>query len=287
MAQRIDFTTPVGRLIGGSLYKGRTTDSKGQPRKYTSGPKVGQDKPATYDFGVAIPKVPGQTHWSQTEWGAKIYQAGRDAHPNFVQNPAFAWKITDGDSQVLNKNNRRPCDNEGYPGNWVLWFSSAVPPQIWNANGTERITQDGAVKPGYYVQVFGNATGNTGDTPGIYLNHQMVALSAYGPEIVTGADVSEAGFGVGVQLPPGASSVPTAALPPTAAPMPAATVLPPAVPVVAAPPPVPTIPVIPNPAALGIPAPHVMTAKAQGHSYETLIANGWTDTMLREQGLML
>jgi hypothetical protein len=44
--------------------------------------------------------------------------------------------------------------------------------------------------------------------PGVYLNHDMIALSGYGDLIASGPNVSEAGFG-GAALPPGASATPT------------------------------------------------------------------------------
>ncbi len=102
---------------------------------------------------------------------------------------------------------------------------------------------------------------------------------AYGPEIISGPDVSACGFGQS-PLPPGASAVPLAAT----APLPVDNGF-------SAP--TPTIPVIPNVAFAGIvtpppPAPvRTMTALAQGATYEQLIANGWTDALLVSQGLML
>jgi hypothetical protein len=46
--------------------------------------------------------------------------------------------------------------------------------------------------------------------PGVYLNHSMVALAGYGAEITSGPDPTAAGFGAGVAAPVGMSTVPVA-----------------------------------------------------------------------------
>ena len=38
---RTNFTTPVGRLVMGSLYKPQTTDADGKPLVVKSGPNAG------------------------------------------------------------------------------------------------------------------------------------------------------------------------------------------------------------------------------------------------------
>ena len=110
----------------------------------------------------------------------------------------------------------------------------------------------------------------------------MVALSAYGPEIVVGADASSVGFGQ-APLPAGATTTPPAAFTPPAQ----------FAPVAAAPAPMPT----PNPAFLQPPVPgappvapvapaRVMLPPAQGATYEAMIAAGWTDALLVAHGMM-
>lgn len=286
---RIEFTTPVGRLVGGSLYKPKTTDQNGQPRIIKNGPNKGQPH-SSFDFGVAIPKH-GEQHWSQTAWGQIIWNEGNRAFPQFAQHPTFAWKITDGDATAAKKpGGRIPCEQEGYKGHWVMWFSSGTAPQIWNANGSQRIVEEGAIKLGYFVQVFGSVAGNgSTESPGVYLNHSMVALSAYGPEISVGPDVGAAGFGQGVALPPGATTAPPAGFTPPAPVAAAAQAAPVPTPAAAVP-----VPVVPNPGFIPVPPPVVaapvgpqMTAKAAGASYETFIGQGWTDALLREHGYMV
>src|SRR5271168_601575 len=104
-------TTPPGRLVQGSLYKGNTVDADNQPLKFKSGKNAGQPRTDFY-FAVAIPKK-GETHWNQTTWGSVIANVGKTAFPKAYQRQDFSWKITDGDSTVVNKNDRRWCDLEG------------------------------------------------------------------------------------------------------------------------------------------------------------------------------
>ena len=67
-----NFTTPVGRLLMGSLYNPQTTDMEGNPLVIRSGPNAGQPK-VQYFFAVGIPKGL-ETHWSQTPWGQLIWK---------------------------------------------------------------------------------------------------------------------------------------------------------------------------------------------------------------------
>lgn len=282
MAESIQLTSPVGRLVQGSLYKGNTQDAEGNPLVTKSGPNAGQPR-VDYFFALAIPKT-GETHWNQTEWGKKIWEVGQKSFPNGQANaPSFAWKIVDGDSTVPNRRGRKPADREGYPGHWVLSFSSGYAPKVYNRDGTEVITEPGAVKLGYYVQVAGVCAGNGSmQQPGVYLNHSMVALSGYGPEIVVGPDPSSVGFGAS-PLPAGASAAPVGGLPSPASAAPAAPVAPPVPPVAP--------PVTPNPGFLTPPVPPVAPARvmlpaANGATYEQLIGAGWTDALLVQHGMM-
>lgn len=285
---RINITTPVGRLVGGSIYDAQTTDYQGNP--LTAKDKV--TPRVDFSFGVAIPKSVGVTHWSQEAWGAPIWALANAEFTNGeTQRHDFSSKITDGDSTIPNKRGKKPSENEGYKGHWVVWFSGGFAPKVYNADGSQLITEPNAIKRGYYVQVFGNVSDNKpSQSPGLYMNHSMVALTAYGEEIQGGADVSEAGFGKGAVLPAGASTVPVAAFTAPVVPVVPTTV-------VAPPPVIPVIPVVPNPAILNVAPPPVppvpaapvrqMTALAQGASYEQLIAAGWNDTLLIQNGMML
>lgn len=316
-------TTAVGRIVMGDLYKGNTTDAEGKPLTIKTGPNAGQSR-VNFFFALAIPKGTEQ-HWAHTTWGAIIWRKGHEAFPQAAQSPAFAWKIEDGDSTVPNKKGKKPCDNEGWAGHWVVKFSGGYSPKVYRQDGAGfvQVTDEGYIKPGYYVEVSGNVDGNGSQSqPGVYLNHSMVCFRAFGPEINFGPNVNDAGFGQSA-LPAGASLTP----PPSAFPMPAAPQTAPSVPAAV---PAPTasvspnpallqgasaVPVTPNPAFLQVPpnpspspataavvaAPAVpttppvptpvspskqMTAKAGGASYESFIAGGWSEAQMIAQGYL-
>jgi len=296
-AENTNLTTPVGRLVMGSLYKPNTTDAEGRPLLVKNGPNAGQPR-SEYYFALAIPKGAEQA-WSHTEWGAVIYNTGVRAFPQGqYQKPDFAWKIEDGDSTIPNQKGRKNVDREGHKGHWILKFSSGNAPKTFNADGTQAITEQGAVKTGYYVQVNCTVAGNEStQRPGLYLNHNMVALAGYGPEIVVGPDPTAVGFG-SAPLPAGASAVPVGAFAPAAPAAPAAPMAqaappaPMAPPAPAAPPAaVAAVAVPPSPAFLAPPPPpaapaRVMLPAANGASYEQLLTAGWTDAQMVQHGMM-
>ena len=280
------FTSPVGRMVLGSLYTPMTKDAEGQPLKIKTGPNVGQ---LTQKFFLALAIAKGaERHWSETSWGAMIWRIGHAAFPQAAQSPSFAWKVEDGDSAVPNKKGRKPVDNEGFKGHWILKFSSAFAPKVYRpeGSGVVQVMEVDYVKPGYFIEVLGSVLGNESvQNPGVLINQNAVCFRAFGPEINFGMDVSEAGFGQSA-LPAGASAVPLASSAPLpagaapAAPAPPANIAPPA-------PIVPVVPVVPNTAFLNVPAPPSgpkMTAKAAGVTYEQMIANGWTDATLLQHG---
>lgn len=308
----VNITSPVGRIVQGSVY-----DLTGKTDEKTKAPRLGKDGKQIMDcyFALAIPKG-AEKGWWETAWGQQILAVGAAEHPASYQRPDFAWKITDGDSAVVNKANRKPCDQEGFKGNWVLRFSSGFVPKTYTmlgrtqADGTAALLEPGAIRPGFFVQVNFNVTGNDETTrnPGVYLNHSMVCLIAYGDPIQFGPDVTQAGFGVTGPLPAGASLTPTAGFVPPATlpvagtpPAPALTAVaapgvPAALPVAA-----PSLtPVAPHTAILGAGAPpppgvvapppaavpvRRMTAKATA-TYEAYIASNWTDALLVQHGMM-
>ena len=306
-AQRVNFTTPVGRLVMGSPYKASTQDAEGKPLVVKNGPNAGQTR-VNFFLALAIPKG-AETDWRQTAWGQLIYGVGLAAFPQAALSPSFAWKIEDGDSVVPNKRGKKPSDNEGWKGNWILKFSGGYAPKVYRAEGTGhvQVMEEDYVKPGYYIQIAGSIDGNGSQSqPGIYLNHSMIAFSAYGPVIVFGPNVEDAGFGQSA-LPAGATLTPPASTLPMPAAAPTASVAAVPLPAVSAPVPVtpnPQFLQVPSPAPSQTPAPAVpappippvptassssgpqMTAKAAGASYQAMIAAGWTDAMMIAQGYM-
>lgn len=299
---KVNITSPVGRVVMGSLYNASTTDAEGKPLVIKSGPNAGQPR-VNFFFALAIPKNPGETHWAQTAWGQQLWALGNQAFPQAAQSQDFAWKISDGDDQrpgklFKGKPGKRPCDNEGWPGHWVLKFSGGFAPKIYQQEGTGyvQVMQQDFCKPGYFVEVAFEAEGNgSQNQPGIYLNHRMVCFRAYGQEISFGPDVASAGFGA-APLPVGASATPM----PGTAPMPAApaATMPAAPPIPVTPnpqflqvPPAPMAPMAPPPTPMApppAPAPvHQMTAAANGVTYDAYIAAGWTPAQMVAAGVML
>lgn len=288
---RLDFTTPVGRFVGGSIYKPETTDYYGKPltAKDNVTPRV------DYQIAIAIPKTPGVQHWSHEEWGKPIWaHAHAEFKNNEPQRADFSWKIVDGDSTVPNKRNHKPCDREGYKGHWVVWFSGGFAPTVYNHNGSATIGTPDAVLPGDMIQIFGNVQGNGNlENPGIYINHTYVALNKTFTRITMGPDVSAAKFGEGVTLPAYAEGAPAGNFTPAPPADNAGTGLPPPPPntatanvEVAPNPAILDAPVAPPPPPPAAPAGKQLTAKGAGQTYEAMIKAGWTDATLIQHGYL-
>lgn len=313
MAKReaVPFNTPPGRLVGGSLYTPKTKDDKGQPLTFKSGER--KDQPRTeYSFAIAIPKT--QAHWAnEPGWGQIIWAEGHASWPNGqAQRKDFSWKITDGDSTEPNKKMKRPCDQIGYPGCWVLWFTDpSTPPKVAVSIGSDPVWNDtpNFCMPGDIIEVSGTVGSNEStETAGVYLNPRAVCMRAYhvdGRIVGQSIDLASAGFG-SAPLPSGATTMPVgnamAAVPPAPGATPST---PSAPPVPAAPAPAPSAPpapVTPNAAILGAPAPVVVppapaplpvppTPPApavprmkDGSDYNAWIAAGWTHDQLVAAG---
>ena len=295
MSQEILF--PPARLIMGSLHKGNDKDDKGNPRVSKGGQPLTQ-----YFFGGAIPKG-REAHWNQTEWGQRVWAAGAAAFPSVHQGRTFAWKIEDGDSTEPNKKGRKPCDNEGSPGHWIVKFSSGFPPKTYQQTrpGVFQDVAAEAVKLGYWIQVAGSVASNgSTESPGVYLNHNMVLFVRADAEIVVGPDAASVFGGAAISEPlPGVTALPAGfAAPAFVRPSPA--VLPPA----AVPPGTAFSPTFikPNPAILALPAlpamPPASTAKppepaltakgmASGFTYPEYLAGGWSDEVMRSNGIIV
>ena len=269
-----EFTTPVGRFVMGSLTTGQDKDAEGRPLVYKTGPDAGKPR-FNYFFAIAIPKG-AEKHWAETPWGAAIWAKGHGAFPGGqAQSPSFAWKVEDGDNVVPNKAGHKNSEREGFPGNWILKWSSGFAPSTFWPEGKDFVpAPPESIKPGYFIQVNGSVAGNGSQSqPGVFLNHSKVAFAAFGPEIVFTSDVSAAGFG-GAPLPAGASAVPLGgfAPPPSAAPAPVSAPAAPAPQFLQPPPAAPA---------------HQMTALANGVTYEAMIAAGWDDAQLVQHKMMV
>ena len=214
---------PVGRLVSGHpMEPQQVTDNDDKPVVGTDG------QPVTQRYvGVAIPKGT-ETHWNQTEWGAKIYAEAQDpvhGYPNGeIGQPSFSWKIVDGDSTVPNKKGNKPCEQEGYKGHWVVMMSTRIPYSCYHVGRYEpmqAIQNKAEIKRGDYCRVMCTVKGNKpSKSPGVYINPQMFELSRAGIEIVSLGNTPPANavFGVSAPvIPAGAAvdnSVQTPAAPP-------------------------------------------------------------------------
>lgn len=286
---------PVGRMIGGNLYK------MFQRKNDDGTPKFQQDGVTPVmqaSFGVAFAKDPAFPHWSQTSWGQKVMSVGAAGYPDHYQHPDFAWKVTDGDAKNGKKpGSKAPCTLAGYPGHWVIWFSQSWQPKLCNADGTQVLTQEDAIVPGYFVQVLADVIDNKpSKSAGVYMNPKAVALSGYGEKIVGAGEVDTTKAGFGGALPAGASAVPvgamTAAAPApltlAAAPAPAsAAPILPAIPVVVqpntaymAPPPV----AAPAPPPVAVPRIVKNATTGESADYAQMCSIGWTDALLAQHG---
>ena len=268
--------SPIGRLVMGSLYTPDTEDFYGKPLTDKSGKSI-----VKYWIKVAVAKG-GETHWNQTPWGQLIWNEAVKAFPDGrYNNRQFAWKVTDGDSTEVNQKGTRPCDNEGFPGHWILSFSTQFAPTLCNIDGSLFTMPEGAIKTGYFIQVYGSIEANVAQiNPGMFLNFSHVGFIGYGPEIMrSNIDPKTIGFGDG-PMPAGCSPVPVGMSSqqntPTAQPSPAAAPTPAAPPVAPAPAPY-----------TAILTPKTMTAKANGLTYEAYKTAGWTDEQLNQNGMML
>lgn len=247
---KVRFTSPVGRLVQGDLDEPQTKDAQGNPRVVKTGPNAGQPNP---QFFIAVAFAKTDPAWPAF-WATLVQKAAED-FPNLFPggpsapcvHPQFAFKVIDGDG--LDSNGKSNATKEGFAGHFVVRFASSYPPRLFYAGRYaphEQIQEKHAIKRGYFVRVNGTVEGNANpQRPGIYVNLDMVELSAYGPEIVSGPDATEAFSGGPGALPQGAS--PTPLTPPAAPGAPAAPApLPPAAP------PAPVAPPLP---AAGLPVP--------------------------------
>lgn len=305
---------PISRYLMGSFYKASDKDADGKPRIVKTGQNAGQPT-QQYFFAFGIAKTPGKAHWAHEPWGAEIWAVGNTCFPKIAENPSFAWKIVDGDSPVPNKKGIAPNTREGYPGHWVVSCSSTYAPKIRNTDNSAYILDNDAVLPGDFIQVAASVDGNAStQNPGVYINHDFVRFIGYSADgrIQSGADPTSVNWAAApaatasiaskiVATPVGATAsvpaVPGAApayVPPVGLPP----ALPGAIPAVPGAMPAPTG-VVPSPGFLAPPAAapaplpppaapvRVMTDKAQGHSYASLVAQGWNDALLIQNGLMV
>jgi hypothetical protein len=135
-------------------------------------------------------------------------------------------KIADGDG--IDGDGKPNNVKEGWAGHWVVKFSSSAgAPRVFDLNvgldPTQQLQDKTRVLPGDFVAVQGSCSKNDGDTPGLYMNGNMVCYVGGGPRIVTGPRASDAFGKLNVaSLPPGCvvGANPSNVAPPPAVPVP-------------------------------------------------------------------
>ena len=179
-------------------------------------------------FAVAVPKG-AEPDWKQSPWGQQIYTRACQDWPNGEHGALdFSWKITDGDSMVPNKNQKKPAEREGWPGHWVIHCTTRFAVRCYHAgkyDPTQQIQEENAIKCGDYCRVLLDIKGNSpSQSPGVYVNPMLFELSRAGVLIVTDSGPSAAaafGGGGGVITAPVAPAAPVTPAAPVAPVVPA------------------------------------------------------------------
>lgn len=318
-----EFITPIGRIVAGDVWEPRTKDFDGNDLVWKSGANEGKPR-QEYFIGLAIPK----TDAGFNEIWALMCAAGREGFPNMFDAQGncvrrdFAFKYTDGDSTELNRNGVAPNTKEGYPGHWVLSFTTSHAPKVFDRMTKPLDPSSRSIKRGDYVRIAGSTSPNGNQkNPGIYMNLNGIQFSHAGEEISSGFDAAAA-FGASAipAAPAGANTTPT----PSLAPMPTGSIAPAPLQAASAAPNVPgnlsapagaaTPPNSPGaaasaspspvqgvqpardflngpsgspaaPAAPAAPAPVVESFIVEGNVYtrDQLIGGGWTDAQINAQ----
>lgn len=180
-----------GRVVCGHPMTRRPVKKK-QLGATIETPVIGADgQPVTEAYlALAIPKG-AETDWKQTDWGQEFFSKGSQDWPNGEYGaPTFAWKITDGDSQVPNTKNKKPVDREGWAGHWVVHCSTQLAIRCYHVgkyDPTQQIQVEGEIKTGDYARVLVSVKGNgpVSQSPGIYVNPIMFELSRAGAAIIS------------------------------------------------------------------------------------------------------
>jgi hypothetical protein len=215
---KIDFLTPVGRLVTGDLFTPNKTDMQGQPLTVKSGPNKGQ-LTQQYIAGLAFAKA---DPLFAAFYDAKIDTPARAAWPQWFNgpigpngkpsctHPAMSLKIRDGDG--IDGMGKPNSTKEGYAGHWVLIASSSFAPRVFHVGQYQehqQIRDPKIVRRGYFGRIGGTIESNNNpQKPGLYVNLNMFDLCGQGPEITSGPDAAAVFGGAAPVLPAGATALP-------------------------------------------------------------------------------
>ena len=224
-------------LLSGRIVAGHPM--KDQERYDDNGQKIMKDgKPVTQRYtGLAIPKN-GSTDWKQTDWGRQFYAEGTNAVNGYKngedQHPSFSWKITDGDSTIPNKRGKKPCEQTGYSGHWVVHISTEIPYGCYHVGkydpiqaiqNPDEITCGDNVRVLVDVKPNRRKDGSAAKTPGIYVNPRLLELSSKGEPIINEPSGPSASAVFGGGAPAQVAPTPAPAAPAPATPPPATDLL--------------------------------------------------------------
>lgn len=195
------FTTPEGRIVGGSVSK---KQDKGYDGELLKDP--------VWVLVVAFPKTdPAASKFIERIKATAA--AGYAANPKQLKRHDFAWKFVDGDSTQVNQKSRAWNSKEGYPGHWVVTFQTKFDIEVVNTDIAP--IDPTTVKAGFYVRVHGTLVGNNGSdqNPGIYVNLGGVQFVRVGEVIQGGRSAAEAFGDTPTQVPPAHDVVSNAVAP--------------------------------------------------------------------------
>lgn len=218
------FTSPVGRLVQGSMTMQQETDINNPNIKLTN--PDGTPKMSLF-FALAFPKKldNGQDNQEFLQFYTLMVQTAQAAWPALFpngattsSNPKFSWKYQDGDG--VDTNGQSVSGKAGFAGNHIIKFASNYNVSCFVegqfAPHQQLQKPDETIKRGYWLRVFGdmrsnNATGT--QVPGISIYPSLVSFVARGEEIASGPDAAAAFGGAPVGY------VPAGATPATSAPV--------------------------------------------------------------------
>lgn len=217
----------TGRIVSGHPMKD-------QERYDNNRQKIMKDgKPVTQRYiGLAIPKN-GTTDWKQTDWGRQFYAEGTNPVNGYKngedKHHSFSWKVIDGDSDIPNKNGKKPCEQPGQRGNWIVSIATELPYACYHVGkydpiqaiqNPDEITCGDNVRVLVDVKSNRKKDGTAAQTPGIYVNPRLLELSSKGEPIIheqSGPSASAVFGGTApVSTPAPAAPAPTGVTPPPA-----------------------------------------------------------------------
>lgn len=199
---KIEFLSPVGRMVGGHPMEKNDKDINGRPMLTTAGQP-------TQKYVVILAFAKGDPEFDKF-WGL-LASAAPGQLPPWDPACRFSWKVQDGDG--LDGNGKPNNTKEGYPGHWIVKFQSSFAPRCFylgRYGGGDQIQDPNVIKRGYYGRVSGTIEPNgNAQKPGLYVNLNMFELVALGPVITSGPDAAAVfGAAPAVVLPAGAQALP-------------------------------------------------------------------------------